>query len=70
MKFLKREQINPVGVVKGDSLILLVDNKEIMRQEITETHTFTEAGIFEVNGKDQYMLGGVFIEDKHANPSR
>lgn len=66
MKFLKRTRIEPIDCREGDSIRLYSNGELILEETITEPHIFTEAAVFEIDGKKEYMLGGVFIETKNA----
>lgn len=67
MNILKRQKINPVTLISGDSIVMQYidefgNTTEHARHMVTENHTFDEALIFEdvIDGKN--AIGGAWLE--------
>lgn len=69
MKILKKKKIPVIHIMAGDSIVLLDDKTEVMREEIVRDMDLDQAVIFDVEPGDfgpdvKDGIGGAFLTTK------
>jgi hypothetical protein len=57
MKILTRKDLGNYNLARGDTLVLLIDDKEVARVEAEEPTSIDTAIIAELNKKESAVLG-------------
>lgn len=63
-KFLQRKKVAPMHLVPGDAVAILLDGKEIMREEFTRRDTIDEIGLAEFTDEFDMHHGVVGVLGK------
>jgi hypothetical protein len=64
MKWLKKERINPVKALRGDSITISYKGEILLKTNFINNMTFDEVGIFEGMVGERDVIGGVIMGKK------
>ena len=64
VEWLGRKNIKPINVMRGDTITLISNGKDLLTSEVKDAMKITEVGIFLGEIEKRKCLGGIFMEDK------